>query len=556
MSELKSRIILCKNIKMDKSYNNVLSYTEEQMLALCEKNKIAERTDYSFMRPTTNIYVDFTYEQCIQANYIAFQNKDYSNKWFFAWINDVNYISDKNCELTYTVDAWSSWWDKWNQQDCYILRQHVRDDTIGAHTLPENIDVGEVIQGGVIEDISLSEYFYVGVLTSHNPVTNKDFTAPITVYKRNVMAKKLCLFNANPMDNLVNLGLFLLHTNANGHSSDIDSIFFIPSSLINVADLEENTGTTPTLPGLPSGETYTFYTTKNSFQIESFEQEINKPYSYTDYQPKNNKCLCYPYNYLLVSNNIGNQNIFKYENFSTDKAKFKVEMTVAVGCSGRLVPEYYKNMETDDDESLPLPKYPTIAWSTDSYINWLTQNAINVPTQVMSIAGGLGNTAVTGGSITQYNKDNTINQAQTNNAFTGAISTGVNTATSIANLLGQFYTASLLPNTTNGQNTADINFLAKRNTFTFRQMRAKKEYLIMIDNYFTRYGYAYRKIGTPNLTGRSVFNYIEIAGDSNIGYGSVPSNFMETINNACRKGVTIWHNHDNLGNFSLDNPII
>lgn len=529
MSDLKSRIILCKNIKMDKSYNNVLSYTEEQMLALCEKNKIAERTDYSFMRPTTNIYVDFTYEQCIQANYIAFQNKDYSNKWFFAWINDVNYISDKNCELTYTVDAWSTWWDKWNHQDCYILRQHVRDDTIGVHTLPENIDVGEVIQGGVIEDISLSEYFYVGVLTSHNPATNRDFPAPITVYKRNVMAKKLCLFNANPMDNLVNLGLFLLHTNANSHSSDIDSIFFIPASLITVADLEENTGTV-------GGESYTFYTMKNSFQIESFEQEIDKPYSYTDYQPKNNKCLCYPYNYLLVSNNIGNQNIFKYENFSTDKAKFKVEMTISVGCSGRLVPEYYKNMETDDDESLPLPKYPTIEWSTDSYINWLTQNAVNVPTQLLNLFGSTTSTVQNGGLSTVQ---------------------GVTSiASNIASFLGQFYTASLLPNITNGQNTADINFLAKRNTFTFRQMRAKKEYLIMIDNYFTRYGYAYRKIGRPNLDGRKEFNYIEIADDSNIGYGTVPSNFMETINNACRKGVTIWHNHDNLGNFSLDNPII
>ena len=31
---------------------------------------------------------------------------------------------------------------------------------------------------------------------------------------------------------------------------------------------------------------------------------------------------------------------------------------------------------------------------------------------------------------------------------------------------------------------------------------------------------------------------------------------MSEINNACRKGVTIWHNHDNVGNYSLDNSII
>ena len=37
-----------------------------------------------------------------------------------------------------------------------------------------------------------------------------------------------------------------------------------------------------------------------------------------------------------------------------------------------------------------------------------------------------------------------------------------------------------------------------------------------------------------------------------IGYGDVPSQYMEIINQACRKGVTIWHNHANVGNFSLN----
>jgi len=30
---------------------------------------------------------------------------------------------------------------------------------------------------------------------------------------------------------------------------------------------------------------------------------------------------------------------------------------------------------------------------------------------------------------------------------------------------------------------------------------------------------------------------------------------MEEINNACRKGVTIWHNHANIGNYNLSNNI-
>ena len=77
MSTLNSEIILVKNIRLDKDYINVLSYSESQMLDLCRQNAVATAYDYSFIRQNNNsIYTNFSYEQCLQANYIAFQNKD------------------------------------------------------------------------------------------------------------------------------------------------------------------------------------------------------------------------------------------------------------------------------------------------------------------------------------------------------------------------------------------------------------------------------------------------------------------------------------------------
>ena len=87
-------------------------------------------------------------------------------------------------------------------------------------------------------------------------------------------------------------------------------------------------------------------------------------------------------------------------------------------------------------------------------------------------------------------------------------------------------------------------------------MRAKKEYLEIMDDYFTRFGYAIKCLTTPNITGRKYWNYVEIGSSEEIGYGEVPSNYMEQINNACRKGVTIWHDHSNLGNYGLNNSIV
>ena len=164
-----SKIILAKNINIDKQYTNVLSYSEQDMLTLCQSQThlVASANNYSFIRPTGSIMAGFTYAQCLQANYIAFQNPDYSNKWFFAWIDDVIYKGDKNTEITFTVDAWSTWFDYWTKKVCFINRQHVLNDTIGLHTIPENLDVGEVVEEVETEDEAYgNEYgFYVGVLT-------------------------------------------------------------------------------------------------------------------------------------------------------------------------------------------------------------------------------------------------------------------------------------------------------------------------------------------------------------------------------------------------------
>lgn len=127
----------------------------------------------------------------------------------------------------------------------------------------------------------------------------------------------------------------------------------------------------------------------------------------------------------------------------------------------------------------------------------------------------------------------------------------------ISDLIGGFYSASLLPNTANGNaNSGDVSFSQNLNRFKIMHLRPKLEFLRIIDDYFTRYGYKINKVILPNIVGRKTWNYVEIGSSESIGNGNVPSEFMETINNACRRGVTIWHNASEIGEFSLDNSIV
>lgn len=544
---MNSKIILVKNIHIDRQYTNVLSYTEAQMLELCrsQEHLVAQAENYSFLRNTGTIMAGFTYTQCLQANYIAFQNPDYSNKWFFAWIDDVIYKGDKNTEITFTIDAWSTWFDKWNKKVCFINRQHVNDDTIGLHTIPENLDVGEVIEEQETEDESYgNEYgYYVGVLSNWEikdgsddtellPINKGRQNADISVYDNTVFGEKLYLFNITSLSSFTDLALFILRTNSDGHIEDVKNMFIIPNLAINVSQLVQHNA-------IVGEQNFNWYTLNYDLIPTKFNTNINKRHNFSDFNPKNNKCFVYPYNYLFVSNNNGSNNIYKYEDFTSENCVFENQFSIAIGGSGRLVPKNYKNMNTNDDEALPTGKYPTCAWSSDAFTNWLTQNGVNLVASIALTAGGVATAIATGGATLPI--------------VAGAITSVAGT---VAGTIGQFNQASLSPNIAGGQATGDVIWACNRNKFTFREMRAKTEYLKIIDDYFTRFGYAIKSLELPNITGRRYWNYVEIGASEEIGYGEVPSKYMDMINNACRRGVTIWHNHANVGNYSLDNSII
>ena len=196
-----------------------------------------------------------------------------------------------------------------------------------------------------------------------------------------------------------------------------------------------------------------------------------------------------------------------------------------------MIPINYKGIEQNDVEGINLGKFPICSWETDVYTNWLTQQSVNNGLQLASAGVGIVTSAVTGNAL-------------------GIISASF----SIANLIGETYKESKIPSQASGNtNAGDVITASGKNDFIFYNMSIKKEIAEVIDDYFDRFGYKISKVKVPNITGRPYWNYIEIGTNESIGNGDVPSQFMETINNACKKGITVWHNHANIGNFNLNN---
>lgn len=542
MSNRNSKIILCKNINIDREYKNVTSYSTNQMLALCrsQEHLIRELNDYSFIRvqERNRINTDFTYAECIQANYIAIQNPDFANKWFFAFIDKIEYNSDDATIINFSVDAWTTWFDNWNPRTCLVLREHVNSDNIGEHTFPEGLEHGDYIINSYDEYGGFDvENCKVVIGTTWLPSNTPG--KPSTQYYGGTFSGVYYLAM-----NYVDAKKFILALDGLGRGDAVVTCFMAPASLCpgieysgTIHSKENNDD------GTTSPKDYDFNWTlipNNYGGVMLLEdQNITINNNINGYVPKNNKLFTFPYNYLLVTNNVGGNAEFHYEDFINNQPVFNIIGTLSPGCSIKLYPENYKKIADSSTkhpgftDGLMAGKFPICSWQNDSFTNWMTQQSVNVMMNQISATGKIIGAVATGD--------------------VGAVGDLFNQQ---ASYLSERYQRALVsPQSSGSINGGDVTFGRNEQNFGIYKMSIKAEYARMIDDYFSRYGYQVNILKTPNIKTRPNWNYVQIAFEDEIGNGSVPAIYMEDINNACRKGITIWHNHENIGNYNLNNNI-
>ena len=533
-------IILATGISMDKEHKNIIDYSSTSMLTLLRSNAhfVNEKTDYSFIggRDSNTISTNFTYQECKNSNYIAFQNPTYFNKWIFAFIDKVEYENNGCTKITFTIDNWATWYDNLTFKNCFVIREHVSSDLFGEHTIPEGLETGEYINNIIATDASYDEASYVCVGVTNDEISQS--TANVNPTYGGVASGLKYLIVENSFN------LWKLLSYYTGKLEEIHEVFMIPTAFepnINWIQVDTNFK-------------YAVMTETNS---ASFFGTISLQRSRTlglNYTPKNRKCLVYPYTYLLVSNNAGSDYVYHYEDFAgqNDIAPmiyFDILAVPSPGCSIKIVPLNYKNFidntrNRNYEYSLMGAKYPIGGWISDVYTNWLTQNGVNLALNMVGLGSDIVNTGIN------------YNQAKKESEKLGAGISMISHASNIASTIAEVYQHSLVPYSSNGNSGAsDVMFALKKLAPTFYQMTIKDEYAKMIDDYFTRFGYKVNALKVPNITGRTYWNYVEIGQNEDVAFGNIPTNAMEDINNIFRSGTTIWHNHSNIGDFTLNNTI-
>ena len=377
-----SIVIICKNIKIDRNYQNCLTYSETEMYQLCYENKINMSNTFSFIRENENtLRVPFSYQECLSANYMAFQNPRYSNKWFFAFIDSVEYVSDGATNINYTVDEFSTWWSYWNPVETFVIREHTNDDTIGSNLVDEGLGLGDYICQHVNNNLKPFNSFKP-VLGVSECLDNNETTANIPeFYENGGIFNGVCYIigDASPYAT----SHIVRGYDACGKASSIQYIFMAPIEIIESYEI----GYVAPLTGYDFPISYGFIENPtNSYSFPGYGAtfgSINDPHFYRplaigDYIPENKKLLTNPYCYLMVDPHDGSSYKFNYEDFNDIFYSFAVYGVLTPGCSVKFVPLNYKGVTENYSYAFSGAKFPMCSWNSDAYTNWLTQNGVNL----------------------------------------------------------------------------------------------------------------------------------------------------------------------------------
>ena len=546
-----SRIILLKNpIEID--YANELTFNsiEEQFNYFsnlpkleCE-NATYQRKDMAIRFPTDPTLEGITFDDLIQYNYCMYQNDKWSDKWFYAFIKKVTFDNPGLSLIEIETDVWQTWMFDITFKNSFIEREHVNNDTIGLHTIPEGLETGDYVCNDITSLYSGGNTTYICVATSEVPtelgtnVYNRQYNGIYSGVSYVVFETPLAASN------------FIRALDGLGKADAITSVFLIPVNLTGTLTFNTYDIHTTGDQYITTQAAFPPYST--SFVDLGTVSSITSPTSLNGYIPKNGKVYCYPFNYFYVTNNSGMDIEYHYEDFINNTASFKTIGAITPGCSIKCYPLNYKKLSDSNsmksyNYGISAAKYPICSWSSDVYTNWLTQNGVNI----------LGHTldAKTAGIVKGVAQIGVgYGMAQAGDFITGGAMMG-NGIRNIYDTMQENYRHSLIPDSARGNtNSGDITFSAGRMDIPLYKMSIRREYAECIDNYFQMFGYKVNIVKIPNITGRRNWNFVKTISCNIIG--NIPQEDMQKIKEIFNSGVTLWHNPSTFLDYSQSNPIV
>ena len=558
-----SEIYLYENIEFDNSYKDTMWFdSEADQIAYFTTTKQYKYgfTSQQYTRASKGkIRVHKKADYLYDINYMKFRNTRVTNgrdKWFYAFITEIEYINEEVSELTFEIDVMQTYLFDVTIENSFVIRQHSVTDGMFEYTMLEDLNCGDdylVVNGADIsagENGNASNSVYKKVpdkmLVMHSKVIGPgllwdDTYTPAASIINNLpclLAIKTYTMDQNGMNQYMS---FIQGSSVgpNIDPNDLITAFCFPSELEDLIPAGAKANTGPSTQLSLTSSTPNKYTPANPPAM---------PLNFNGYVPHNYKMYCYPYNFMLLSNCQGDTKEYKYELFMTNNGMptmiFAIRGVVLPEPLYQCIPLNYRGLTLDYDSSVQLSNYPTIPLTRDGFTSWWNQNRQGLALNL--IGETVGKYALASALLPEMSSN--VNMLLGSHALTA-----------ITRSLGKYANATATPNRVAG-NYAGSGIMAGTNRyqFVFQQLQVKPEYAKAIDTYFDMFGYKMNRVMAVNRSARPLWNYTKTAGCSvhnrhlDTPNDGADSTVLKTIENIYDNGITFWKNVAglNVGDYS------
>lgn len=612
-----SVVELYKGVKLNKEQNNTFYFeTRGDQNAFFSTLWSYVSTQFTFVREDETIRmplntltnpVGISYADLFECNYMRFNNTQYYNKWFYAFIDKIEWINNGMAKIYYTIDPMQTWlidYD-YNVMPCYVVREHSATDEIGDNILDEGLALGEYIYGdrlastlynvhsGNYEDMATSAapfldmsivlalsmkcevtftYDTQGNITSvlATPYPNE---SPMQLWGfRNISGLTFVTFPDSEAG-IKSLGAVLNQLTTGGYGDNIVAAFWYPTIFAN-----ELSGIDITDPNLNLGPnlnaTIRFIREfTNTYKTKGSVNEANVD----GYVPRNRKLFTYPYTYLAVITSAG-EKIFRLEYFSNGvhAGNNGYDGTCQISYLGALSPIPIVEMWAYDyasstqgqaaapyqAEIMTITDFPPIMVVNDLWYAYMAQ-----------VLSGMGFHSANESGPLPYSDLAVMNQMAT---AAESILSGLSPAKGVeGNIVGGI--SSLATSGYDGIRKT-LTALGRRELNRYEPLTnagspitlqdykiepkfiyktIKSDFARIIDDYFTVYGYACNRVKRINTCVRENFTYVKTIGGTieleDVDGSGMSTRFEDEIIAILNKGIAFWRVPSNIGNYFVSN---
>lgn len=531
---------------LESDYRNTLWFpNREAQTSYFLGRTIKTYNSFQYIKKNNTIVVDGEVDLLYNCNYIMYQNNNFTNKWFYAFIDRIEWASNSSVRLYVSTDVIQTWFFDITYYDSYVDRCHSDTDVAGDNIVPEDFSVGNPGGYQVAGSTDLAPDGIALFATSTYAGESKTGSVNSGIYSGG--------------QNLVDF-----HIDNPGVGSILDS-YVKNGTATAVIKLQQYP-----------------YKLKNGPMTVSFSKY---PSSISGYTPKNNKMLSSAFVTCFMSM-YGQETDFNPV-FITDS---KVNIKVSADQTSGTISAFVENYSDGSISTISMfASIPESGWSYNQYKNdynlhsgsnaiykervglnrgvnkinsaidvagsllGLTQSAIGLtlpPIPANFISGG---SRTGGANITMGGLGNLANSAQnTVSSFANAYTQlgGIDEITQDLAAISENYNAPA----TGGMSASNGYIATGKTVFSYGYKVLPRDIVERCDKFLSVYGYKQSEYRAINLHARASWTYIKTNGLN--ASGNFPDDDMNIIKRAFNNGIFFWAYTATYGNFGQNNAIV